>query len=59
MPNIYLKVTIEKIRGSQNSDFLSSTLSDPDGVMNHPPSYKKCHNFWKTNDVDLKFYDFS
>ena len=25
----------------------------------HLPSYKKCHNFWKTNGINLKFCDFS
>ena len=31
----------------------------PGKGANHPPSYKKCHNFWKANGIDLKFYDFS
>ena len=29
------------------------------GGTNHPPSYKKCYNFCKANDIDLKLYDFS
>ena len=28
------------------------------GGTNHPPWYKKCHNVWKANGIDFKFYDF-
>ena len=33
------------------------TLSGWEGQI-ISPSYKKCHNFWKANDIGLKFYDF-
>ena len=39
----------------------AKTFFDPiwPGGTNHPHSYKKCHNFRKANDIDLKCYDFS
>ena len=35
------------------------TLSGTIGRANHTPSYKKCHNYWKANGIELIFHEFS
>ena len=39
--------------------FFILTLSGTIGRANHTPSYKKCHNYWKANGIELTFHEFS
>ena len=52
---------VKRIYYSLISNFSKCYLTPygPGKGANHPLSYKKCHNFWKANGIDLKFYYFS